>query len=349
VLNKPVIIMPKDTTFCEAANEKKFVGRPSGGTWSGLGITSDGVFTPSGLTSDAYYKLTYAFDLTSCATSGTMYAYIVKRPSTPNIVGAKTEYCTGDSINVYATVPSTSGLKFNWYKNDETTSFSTKTNLAMVATKDLRKLLVESENTKGCSSLSRAETSFLIDEVRVTPILDKYSLSKGGRVTFDVSVQNDAVKSVVWDFGDKTFGVGESVVHFYHDTGHVEVKCKVTTDKGCNITKYADSLVFIKGDSIKVETSADAPFGDTRAVDNYLQIFPNPSTGIFNIYVFLPEGLTEIGIKDMFGRDVLKKQVIGLTNMSLDLSGFDAGMYLLQLSNEAMGSERNRVYKIVKK
>lgn len=71
-------------------------------------------------------------------------------------------------------------------------------------------------------------------------------------------------------------------------------------------------------------------------VSNSLEVFPNPSLGIFNLIVSNPlTGIADIVVYDLQGRRMMEKQFsasIASNKFSLDLSGFSIGMYLLNVS-----------------
>jgi len=350
IINKPNITMPLDTSFCENSPAKKMIALPAGGKWTGSGITTDGTFTPANLLADETYRLTYSIGIGSCSDAQYMLATIVKRPPSPEIVNAKTEYCTGDSIVVNATVANSSGLKYNWYKNDETKALLiNKPDLGLIADKNLKRIFAESVNAQGCVSLNRTAKQFIFNDVQITVSVEEDTIKKGEFTSFKSSVVGDVIQDVIWSFGDGTTGNGPELVHYYYDTGNVIVKAKVMTAKGCAITKYANT-VFVIGKPHQISTDATIHVGSmSDDSKNYLEIYPNPSDdGKFNLYLFLTEGKGQIIVQDLIGKIVFTKQVNQLDDMEIDLSSNDiqSGMYMLSL----VGSkEKNRVYKIVKK
>ena len=66
-----------------------------------------------------------------------------------------------------------------------------------------------------------------------------------------------------------------------------------------------------------------------------IQVIPNPTTGKIDIYIlgFLNE-LTDINIKDMFGKTVFSKNGITENHFSVDLSGHTKGIYLLTVKTK---------------
>lgn len=63
----PIVDAGADTTLCNQPFPVQFVATPSGGVWSGTGITASGIFTPSGV---GNYTITYTYTLgTGCQNS----------------------------------------------------------------------------------------------------------------------------------------------------------------------------------------------------------------------------------------------------------------------------------------
>jgi hypothetical protein len=81
-----------------------------------------------------------------------------------------------------------------------------------------------------------------------------------------------------------------------------------------------------------ISVSRSAPTGIKAGVsENTVQVYPNPSTGIFQV-----SGATTfetLEVQDMTGK-VLHKQNLGGSTSALDLKGYAKGIYLLKLSGE---------------
>ena len=79
-----------------------------------------------------------------------------------------------------------------------------------------------------------------------------------------------------------------------------------------------------------------SPSNTTNAVTNQLKqefmVYPNPSSNIFHIK--LPEACkgNTLKVLDLTGRIVYRQQVLNQQEIHLDLSGYQKGMYMLQLS-----------------
>ncbi|MCC6703058.1 MAG: PKD domain-containing protein [Fluviicola sp.] len=76
----PIVDAGLDFTQCIDAPSTTLSGTPSGGTWSGIGVTSAGVFTAS-TAGAGTHTLTYSFtDLNGCSASNTLFATINPLP-----------------------------------------------------------------------------------------------------------------------------------------------------------------------------------------------------------------------------------------------------------------------------
>ena len=74
---------------------------------------------------------------------------------------------------------------------------------------------------------------------------------------------------------------------------------------------------------------------------NEISIFPNPSTGIFNIQFSSQIDRAQIEIRDIQGRIVIHEETIQSANYQLDLSKQPKGVYFIQIRNgEAVLNEK---------
>src|SRR5690606_27824004 len=86
----PIVNAGADTTLCNQPIGVQFSGSPVGGTWSGTGVTSTGLFTPTG---SGTYSLTYTYTIgvTGCTDSDTKIVTVVD-PTVAN-AGPDREIC----------------------------------------------------------------------------------------------------------------------------------------------------------------------------------------------------------------------------------------------------------------
>ena len=81
-----------------------------------------------------------------------------------------------------------------------------------------------------------------------------------------------------------------------------------------------------------------------HALNNYIQdleIYPNPTSDHINIEMFTPNNL--ISLFDLSGKMIFQKS-IHLSNYKLDINKFDAGIYILNISNRFGESNRKLIF-----
>lgn len=112
-----------------------------------------------------------------------------------------------------------------------------------------------------------------------------------------------------------------------------------------NIEPGSDYKIRIKGlkslaagesvSDFAILASPDGIFGNRNIDDCRINIYPNPASGIININLEKsPTSVTMIKIADLNGRIILTEEMkyeIDYKNIILDISGFDAGVYVLHL------------------
>ena len=99
----------------------------------------------------------------------------------------------------------------------------------------------------------------------------------------------------------------------------------VLTD-GENMNWSDDELAFaVDGMSGTLTEPATLRFG--ASVQDYVNIFPNPSNGVFNIK---GKGIHKVSVIDAFGQVILSKEAAN-DIMQIDLSSKAAGVYMLQV------------------
>ena len=81
----------------------------------------------------------------------------------------------------------------------------------------------------------------------------------------------------------------------------------------------------------------DAAYGNFSIdlISNSLEVYPNPSTGIFNMVIANPvDGLAHVYVYSILGQQVYEEQQsVSMTSnkFTIDLSGFTSGLYLLNV------------------
>ena len=109
--------------------------------------------------------------------------------------------------------------------------------------------------------------------------------------------------------------------------GDQEEDMRFVLTNGENMNWSDDQLTFaVDGISGTLTEPATLHFG-TSVQQDYVNIFPNPSNGVFNIE---GKGIRKVSVIDAFGQIILSKEV-GDDLMQIDLNGKAAGIYMLQI------------------
>ncbi|MBK7248743.1 MAG: hypothetical protein IPI05_13925 [Flavobacteriales bacterium] len=100
----PVVSAGNDTTFCDQPVVQTLAGySPSGGTWSGTGVTPDGTFTPNG---PDMLVFTYSFtDANNCSASDQMTVTVITITD-PATAGNDTAACINSGVLQLSGAPS---------------------------------------------------------------------------------------------------------------------------------------------------------------------------------------------------------------------------------------------------
>jgi PKD repeat protein len=137
---------------------------------------------------------------------------------------------------------------------------------------------------------------------------------------FDSSWTSDGTPIIMWDwdFGDMSpHATVQNPTHVYASTGTYTVTLVVLSATGC-----LDTVVFaVYVDLVNnIEAFGQLPF----------RVYPNPSEGIFNVYVPFTTGT--LRLTDLQGREIARYNVNGQTLLTLNL-GNEAGTYLLEFNS----------------
>jgi hypothetical protein len=102
----PVANAGTDKTFTQNAGNQTLVGTPSGGTWSGTGVTSAGVFDPN--RTPGTYLLRYCATSGNCTDCDTALVTVTGSPtqaSAPSITPGTGTYTTNQTVTIGSATP----------------------------------------------------------------------------------------------------------------------------------------------------------------------------------------------------------------------------------------------------
>ncbi len=133
----------------------------------------------------------------------------------------------------------------------------------------------------------------------------------------------------------------------FHASRGAEFKASIDSQRNFSYRKleYRPMCNFDQPQPAKMQSQNATEFHLKKAIHNQtridwhesvksdLHVFPNPSTGQFNIYCANPEGwISEIKIRNSIGQTIFTKSGIVQNPMTINLDGHSAGIYLIELS-----------------
>jgi len=133
-----------------------------------------------------------------------------------------------------------------------------------------------------------------------------------------------------WDFGDSNFDTTAAPSHTYAASGTYYV-CLMITDS-CGADTFCDSLLMI-GTGIREQD-----------ILKQIIIYPNPASNILYIQLKDLSKQVQINVFDVVGRLILEKEIINEKEISIDLSGFEEGTYLIEFRMGDMRTIRKVIH-----
>lgn len=276
---------------------------PQGGTWTGDGVTSNGIVTYSQAA-----DITYTYTLGDvCQSSGALIVHFHDTPSLP-IIGGATHVCKNVPSPLWSNYAGGNYWSTNTYA--DTTYVSEAGIYTLTHT-----------NQYGCSSTS----SITIVEYP-DPQLPIISGPSTGvfNTTYTYSVATLANFTYSWQVlgGTIVSGQGTSSVQVIWDQfsqGTGSVNLTWTNQYGCENSNTMAVNVVATGVE---EVSSEA-----------FSIFPNPSQGMIQITGSFIEATTLVSLFDVTGNVMLTQNFEAKTAILLDASMLSNGVYFVQIKN----------------
>jgi PKD repeat protein len=128
-----------------------------------------------------------------------------------------------------------------------------------------------------------------------------------------------------WNFGNGTTSTSLNPTNVYAQSGSYTVTLVATSAANCaaTVTQVLNNII---GSNETTQTAAA------------LTISPNPTTGLLDLHWNNQQNLKaqKLQLLDIQGRQVLEKQITDFSqSLQLDLSTFDAGVYILRVGASA--------------
>lgn len=151
----------------------------------------------------------------------------------------------------------------------------------------------------------------------------------------DASTSAGSVVDWAWDFDDMgATSTDQDPSYSFSAGGTYNVCLTATDDLGCTSTYCEDVIV------------TDIPTSIAEAVDNGMEVYPNPSNGTFVVEISGVEAIAQLVLVDVAGRQVYTEGVTLNGNFRKDLSlNVADGMYLLQVvTEEGVATRKVRIH-----
>lgn len=287
-----------------ASGAQTYVWNP--GNLSGSTVT----VTPSTSTTFTVTGSTAGCSNTATYTVAVNQAPVVTVSGNNSICAGNTTALTASGANTYlwspsASLSSTSGATV--LANPSTTTTYT----------------VSGTSVAGCIGTNQFEVS--VSNPTASAIATPDSAAIGTPITFSNS--STGASAYTWNFGDGNTSASASPTHTYGAAGTYTVT--LTAENG----SCADSVSF----TVEITT----PNGITSTNETHVKVYPNPTEGNVTI---LPGSapVTSLVIYDAIGNIVLSEANPAQQRISLDLSGFAAGLYYIQVTS----GKENQVIKL---
>ena len=278
VINLLAVNGGADLLYCESDGDVALPdGFPSGGTWSGLGVTNNTLATTT--LGGGVYELIYTVSATSgtglCEASDTVEVYIdalpVRQVTVPDTV------CVGEVFDILNTSPGVGTLSFTWAFGDGTGSILPAPSHSYAASGNYEIVLTVGDTA--CTTVDTFDIYVLDPPVNVGFVADTYQGC--GPLTVQYTNQSSGVGlSYLWDFGNGTTATDEQPAAVVYEPGFFDTTYYVT------LTIFNQCGTVVVTDSIEVEPLPTSVFGTEFGVycSGDTVTFANPSLGSPDTY-----------------------------------------------------------------
>jgi gliding motility-associated-like protein len=262
----PSVSVGANDSVCINGNNISLNGSPTGGTWTGTGISGNIFYPLTAGVGNFVLKYVYKSTTTQCKDSATQTIKVYPKPSADF---SFTTVCRDDStvFTNNSTISSGSNSSWNWTFGDGGSSAAQHPKHLYISSGSYSVRLIT------FSSLGCSDTITKTVTVRNRPkaIFGASQVCKGSTTIFtDTSTFITAFnKGWSWSFGDASTSSLQNPTHLYSASGTYSVRLIVTDNNGC-----VDSVKH----NVNVSTSPTAKFGYTSGCVNKSTSFYDSST-----------------------------------------------------------------------
>lgn len=299
------------------------------------GADNTAITTLTDFTGNANNGTLYNFDLNG---SSSNWASFDGSPLAP--ISTNQTFCmTSNSTIADLVVSGNDGGTFNWYNTASSENQLSAATILETGTYYVSKVNGSCENSRFSVNVS------VMTAPAITAQPQNQTVTEADDLVFSVEATNGV--NYQWEYSAN----GTEWNELSDDSTEFEVSGAITN----TVTISGDNLIDLNGFSFRVvitgnsacndvvsdTAEATVTLGTDRFGVNILSIYPNPSTGIFNISAQEEVSLT---VYDLVGK-LIKTQQSNVGTSTIDISNYASGMYLLKATNKA---GITATYKIVK-
>ena len=298
---------------------------------SAAGANTNDSYSPGTVTVNSYYRRV-VFSGTKSDTSNQVSIIVSGSLSNGFTINKKIQ-CLKDNqfICTDTTTVSAGILSYNWdFGNGKTSSNQIDTARYAPSVENLYHIRLVTTLDGGCSDTAE-QTVIVINNPTQKSILGKDTVMKGTTEIYTVPNTNGSTYN--WMFSNGTGrSTNASISIKWTQMGDVNVQVQESNGGGC------------KGDTASFHVFVKQPTGQEELVASAVQIYPNPSEGVFYIELGSNQ-LVQLEISNMTGQIIFQKMING--QATFDLTDEAAGIYFLRLQTEN-GSTLNQKINLVK-
>jgi PKD repeat protein len=306
-----------NTSFCTGGSVVLSSSQTGNNVWNDGTQSNDLTVTTSGS-----YSLTFTDNNGCSAASNSIDVNVSDSPAPTVSTSGSTTICSGSSV----TLTSSPADSYSWELNGNVISSA-----ASIDASEAGLYTVTVTNANACDGTGTSAATLVL--VNASPTADATFTQNYGSYTVQFLNNSLNATSYLWNFGDGTTSTSANPNHTYATGGDYTVT--LTASNGSCTDVFTINL-----------TSVDVT--EAVAFDN-LAVYPNPVEDVLNIQFNATNNeMMNVMVYDITGNVVFATREnvnAGTTQMQIDLSAFQAGIYLVSMNNETS----NVLVKVVKK